>query len=522
MAVVANLNTLIQAQTGNFDNPVRQSARVLGGFRKEVGLAQTSMMNMRNAARMFGAAMSGITVASTARWGVRLAAEAENAQIGFSTLMKSEEQAQMMLADLRKMALDTPFEIRGLNKAAIQLMNVGVASRDVLPMLHRLGDAAAASVEGLDESLPRLVRAVSQMKAAARVSAEDMNQITELAIPGWQVLAKQMNMTVAEVRELSKAGQLGMREVDMLITGLGDRFQGRMSGRMQGIEAQTNKVREDFDLIGKQLGEAIVPGLKAALPHMTSLANEASRLMITMAGATPTSIAGAQAQLQDWVKNPIRSGEGSVKAIEQRLAQARKSHHDMMTKLNEHENTIANRGWLGGFLMNRTDDRERWQLSQAAINQREMVAHLEQELKDARIFDPEPFRGLQAVGRHAKGVMGPHIEAMKTMRDLAGGLFGGAADRLGGMGQGLRGGLGDVLQNLRDGIGAGTDPFNFNPPAALQRGSAEAFSAANRNRQESAEAKKLEELNKLGKEQSKLLQRIERHLSGWNLAPAHF
>lgn len=161
-------------------------------------------------------------------------ARMEQAQIGFTTMLGSAEAAKVFIADLQNFAAKTPFDFPGLQSAANQMLAMGFASDEILPTLTAVGDAVAALGLGSD-AVQRVTMALGQMKAAGRVNAQDMNQLTSVGIPAWKLLADSMGVSVAKARELSEKGLIPADQAIAAIT------TGIEKGNMGGMMAAQSK-----------------------------------------------------------------------------------------------------------------------------------------------------------------------------------------------------------------------------------------------------------------------------------------
>lgn len=142
-------------------------------------------------------ARRGATIAATATGliglrAVKTAGQFEQTEVAFEHMMGSGVKAKTFLDKLKEFAATTPFEFSELTDQAKRLMAVGFAAKDVLPTLTTVGDAVASL--GLDNSrLNRVILALSQMRNAASISAQDMRQLTEAGMPVWDMLTKGLN-----------------------------------------------------------------------------------------------------------------------------------------------------------------------------------------------------------------------------------------------------------------------------------------------------------------------------------------
>jgi tape measure domain-containing protein len=208
-----------------------------------------------------GLALGGISMAVSQVQSMASSAFAYNAAIekstvSFSTLLGSEKRAVSLMGQLQKFAADTPFELPTLNQAAVSLLATKkIAQSQVLPILTKLGDAAAGSSEGF-ASMPRITRAVAQMLTKGKIQAEEMMQLSEAGVPAWTALAQKMGKSTAEVQKLSEKGKLGTKEIMLLVDGLGDTYAGLAAKQSQTYEGLSSTIKDN---IGKALGEAFKP-----------------------------------------------------------------------------------------------------------------------------------------------------------------------------------------------------------------------------------------------------------------------
>jgi tape measure domain-containing protein len=198
-------------------------------------------------------------------------ASMEQASIGFTTLLGSAEKAQAFIADMQDFAAKTPFDFPGLQSAANQMLAMGFASEDILPTLTAVGDAVAALGLGSD-AVGRVTMALGQMRSAGRVNAQDMNQLTSVGIPAWQLLADAIGKSIPETRKLSEQGLIPAQTAIDAIT------QGIESGNMGGMMAAQAKTFKGAmstisDSMNMALGNALKPFFDVLSAGAQGLAN---------------------------------------------------------------------------------------------------------------------------------------------------------------------------------------------------------------------------------------------------------
>ncbi|HEY8562792.1 MAG TPA: tape measure protein [Pyrinomonadaceae bacterium] len=134
-------------------------------------------------------------------------ARMEQTKIGFETLMGGAEAANKHLAELKKFAVETPFDFETLTAASRRLQNVGLEAGKIVPLMRDIGNAAAAAGASSEE-LDQITLAFSQIIAKGKVSAEEVNQLAERGVPVWEMLSKTLGKSKAEIIKLSEAGKI--------------------------------------------------------------------------------------------------------------------------------------------------------------------------------------------------------------------------------------------------------------------------------------------------------------------------
>jgi len=224
------LATLIVKLNGDASGLKRELASVEGSAQKSGGVLKTALgtglgfVGASVAMKGFGMATD---FAGEALVGYN--ARMEQASIGFTTLLGSSEKAATFIKDLQNFAAKTPFDFPGLQHAANTMLAMGFNAKDILPTLTSVGDAVAALGQGSD-AVDRATYALGQMRAAGRVNAQDMNQLTSIGIPAWQLLADSLGKTVAQTRDLSEKGLIpAQKGIDAIVKGI---EKGNMGGMM--------------------------------------------------------------------------------------------------------------------------------------------------------------------------------------------------------------------------------------------------------------------------------------------------
>lgn len=162
-----------------------------------------------------------------ARWASQTAANAEQVDIAFNTML-GPERAKKMIADLVEFAKTTPFEMAGLNQATQKLLAYGFAANDVIPMLTDVGNATAALGAG-QQGIDAITRALGQMHGKGVAASQEMMQLTEVGIPAWDYLAKALHTDVAGAMDMVTKKAVS---ADVAIAAIRAGMQGDFGGLM--------------------------------------------------------------------------------------------------------------------------------------------------------------------------------------------------------------------------------------------------------------------------------------------------
>jgi len=200
-----------------------------------------------------GVKMFGLLLAAGAGWGIKLASDAEQAQVGFATMLKSGTQAKAVLAELEQFAASTPFQLNDLRDGAKQLLNAQVPATDLTNRLTMLGDIAA----GTGKPIGDFVRIFAKVKSTGKVSLESLNQLAERGVPIYTALTSTLGVTRTEMLDMVSKGKLGFTELDAALkstaTGSGV-FAGGMAAQSQTVAGLFSTLKDNVGFAMRELG----------------------------------------------------------------------------------------------------------------------------------------------------------------------------------------------------------------------------------------------------------------------------
>lgn len=135
---------------------------------------------------------------------VKSAADLQQTSKSFEVLTGNVDVANKLFAQLAKYANTTPFEFPDIAKAGQILLGFGIQSQDVYKRITMLGDIAAAT--GADFQSLALV--FGQVNATGHLMGQDALQLINNKIPITSILAKDLGISVQEVKQRMEEGAI--------------------------------------------------------------------------------------------------------------------------------------------------------------------------------------------------------------------------------------------------------------------------------------------------------------------------
>lgn len=203
---------------------------------------------------------------------VQVGASAERQAVAFETFLGSAEKAKTLLADLRKFAATTPFELPEVTEAAKTLAAKGVEVNQIIPTIKRLGEIAA----GADKPLNQLLFVYGQIKDQGRAMGQDLNQLTNAGISIGDI-AKALNIGTGEVRDFVSQGKFGFAELEKVIvsvTSEGGRFNGLMDKLGGTTAVKLSNLNDAFTKIYQAAYDKLSPALSTVLDVLNKVLDD--------------------------------------------------------------------------------------------------------------------------------------------------------------------------------------------------------------------------------------------------------
>lgn len=198
----------------------------------------------------------------------------QQTKIAFEGILQSGTAAEAMLTQLQNFAKVTPFTFAGIADSAKQLLAVGYAADDVIPMMTTLGNTAAGLGLG-EDAISGVIRALGQMKGKGKASAEELQQISE-QLPGFsaiEAIASSMGITVAEAFDQMKAGAIPAdAAIEAILAGM-ERMPGAagaMERQSQSLSGRLSTLKDTIQILMIRAIDPFIDSISDAIGMFTT------------------------------------------------------------------------------------------------------------------------------------------------------------------------------------------------------------------------------------------------------------
>lgn len=177
----------------------------------------------------------------------------EESRITFERLLGGADKADKKLREIQAFAETSQFELPGILRTIKYLEAVGMGGERAIPIMRTLGDAVAG-LGGGEDVLDGIARALGQIQSKGRLSAEEMEQLSERGVQGWRYLSEALASVDKNFAKLGSEQRIGrLRELTEkgLIKG-----SGAVRAILQGLE-------KDYAGLGARFAKETASGIEA-------------------------------------------------------------------------------------------------------------------------------------------------------------------------------------------------------------------------------------------------------------------
>lgn len=303
----------------SFNEVSRQATQASAGISAKLGGA-LGVVKTGLAGLAIGA---GAGLAALTGFGLKAAAQLEQVQVSFNSLLGTAEAGQAVFKDLQKFSAETPFEFPEVAAAAQKFLAfndaIGMTDAQLRPFLTTLGDITSVTGAGA-EGLSRVTLALGQIASRGKVSLEEINQISE-ALPGFSgvaAIAAATGRTTAETMDLISSGSLDATTgVAALLKGM-QQFPGAAGAMVKQSQTLLGVFSTFKDTLSQTLVaafEPVIPAIKQSLTEVTPILQDALAGLAPVLGGVLSAVLPLVGQLVQGITPilaPIVQGLGEA------------------------------------------------------------------------------------------------------------------------------------------------------------------------------------------------------------------
>jgi len=263
----------------------------VSGLKSALGEAQQSIKATADTLNSVGTKMTAavsLPILGVATSALQGAAEMEQLEVAFTTMLRSGDKAKALMSDLMAFAAETPFEMPEVVKAGKMLLAYGVEADNVQDTLRKLGDVAA----GVGAPLEDMAFLFGTSRVQGRLFAADINQFTTRGIPIISALAKTMGVAEGSVKKMVEEGKVGFPELQKALdymTTSGGQFEGLMAAQSQTLAGLFSTLKDTIGLSLSTIGRSIVEAfdLRTKLGNALEALGRVKDAIINLAETNP-------------------------------------------------------------------------------------------------------------------------------------------------------------------------------------------------------------------------------------------
>jgi len=211
----------------------------------------------------------------------------QTARNQFGVLLGDMEAGAGLFNQIKEFNDVTPFDLDTLTQATNVLISAKVPLSDLQDQLTKFGDLS----QGNSQRMTSYINAFSQAAAKGKADMQVLNTYLNQGVPILDALAKNFNVTTAEVVEMSSKGQISFEAFSQALddlTAAGGQYFGGMELASKSLASMQEGLNEAVNSLGASFGEMLLPAAIAVVEALTNITNaidESPLLKGLLAGA---------------------------------------------------------------------------------------------------------------------------------------------------------------------------------------------------------------------------------------------
>lgn len=227
---------------------------------KETNTVSSSFSNMgfsiKNALNALGITLAGLSFSNLLTGALKASAELESAAVSFQVFTGSAEVAKNLMDEFKQIALKSPMQFQDIVQGGKVLMNYGITTQQVIPLIKMLGDISG----GNSDRFNRLALAFGQVNGAGRLMGQELRQMINAGFNPLQVISERTGQSMALLQKRMSDGQISVREVAQAFiyaTSEGGRFFQNAELQSNTLQGAYNKMSEGIKFALADIGDNI-------------------------------------------------------------------------------------------------------------------------------------------------------------------------------------------------------------------------------------------------------------------------
>lgn len=266
--LIAKITVDDKGFTAGMDSATRRTQRFTADVQAQGGVVDRVFHSLGRSAKaslqVAATAAAGATVGvaalgkNTLSTGLAYNAMQQNANAALKTMLGSQKAVNEQMEKLGKLAQNSPFSKATFISAQQQLIAFGVEVEKVIPLLDAMQNAVAASGGG-SQQLADLAFVVAQIKAAGKITGQDLIQLGQRGINAAEIIGKAFGKSSAEVKAMISKNQIDADQaIDALTKGMMEKFGGATDAIKQQWSGAADRIKAANRDIGADLGKMFI------------------------------------------------------------------------------------------------------------------------------------------------------------------------------------------------------------------------------------------------------------------------
>ena len=266
--LIAKITVDDKGFTAGMDSATRRTQRFTADVQAQGGVVDRVFHSLGRSAKaslqVAATAAAGATVGvaalgkNTLSTGLAYNAMQQNANAALKTMLGSQKAVNEQMEKLGKLAQNSPFSKATFISAQQQLIAFGVEVEKVIPLLDAMQNAVAASGGG-SQQLADLAFVVAQIKAAGKITGQDLIQLGQRGINAAEIIGKAFGKSSAEVKAMISKNQIDADQaIDALTKGMMEKFGGATDAIKKQWSGAADRIKAANRDIGADIGKMFI------------------------------------------------------------------------------------------------------------------------------------------------------------------------------------------------------------------------------------------------------------------------